>query len=133
MWYLVIIAIAIVAILIIRSKKSGAAAKGGQALDEVKDPNNAQTVQAVVIQKDICTPAQKDSRPAFYYTPTQNKPQTKQIYGALHFQLESGKKKSFYVSKKDFRAVSEGYEGKLTFMGNHFIKFDIETIPEGME
>ena len=130
MWYVVIIAIVIIVVLVLKNRTPGSSAKGGQSLGEIRDPNKAQTVRATVVRKDICTPAQKDSRPTFYYTSTQNQPQNKKIYGALFFELENGKKKSFYVSKKDFRAVSEGFQGSLTYLGNHFVKFETEQTPE---
>ena len=126
MWYLVIIAIAIIVILVFRTRTPGSAAKGGQDLKNIKDASQGQTVRASVVRKDICTPAQTESRPTFYYTSSQNKPQNAKIYGVLHFELENKKKKSFYVSKKDFRSVMEGYEGQLTFVGNHFVKFEAE-------
>ncbi|MBQ8663547.1 MAG: DUF2500 family protein [Eubacterium sp.] len=127
MWYLIIIAIAIVAILLIKNKTPGSASKGGEDLGTAKNPAQGKTIPATVVRKDICTPSQKDSQPTFYYTSTQNKPQTAKVYGILHFELDNKKRKSFYVSKKDFRAVSEGFHGNLTFLGNHFIKFDPDT------
>lgn len=126
MWYLVIIAIVIIVVLVLRTRTPGASAKGGQDLGTIKDSSHGQTLSATVVRKDICTTTQRESRPTFYYTSTQNKPQNAKIYGVLHFELENHKKKSFYVSKKDFRNVMEGYTGKLTFVGNHFVKFEPE-------
>ncbi len=123
-YILIVIVIVAVILLILKNRNPGSAAKGGQALSGPADTSQAQTIGATIIRKDICQQSNAKPQESPYFKPGQNNAQ--KIYGVLYFELENNKKKHFYVSEKTFQNVSEGYKGKLTFTGNHFIRFETD-------
>lgn len=123
-WGIIAIALIAVILLAIRNKTSGRA-NGGQLLESANDQSKAETVSATIIRKDISSPAAKP-QPTFYYTSTQNRPRGAKIFGVLTIRIDGGKEKKFNVSKKDFCKVTEGDHGKLTYLGYHFIHFELD-------